>query len=86
MNIGNILFPGKNCLHLATEFSGQRSDFYYALYPDRIERYLIIRIDTADKEKFVSLVQIFGDNLGFEILDRYESGRVLKANHIDKFR
>lgn len=79
-------FLEKNCLHLASEFEGQRSDFFYALYPDRIERYLIIRIDTEDKEKFVSRVQQLGSNLGFDILDRYESGRILKTNHIDTFR
>lgn len=74
-----------NCREFVENFPANRCEFFDALYATRPERFLIIRVDTKDRENFVRAVESFGAAMEFEVLKRADAEAVLKVNDLDKF-
>lgn len=76
----------KNCRAFADEFGAKvECEFFYYLKASDPERFFFMRVRTKDRETFVQSVRAFAENLGFEVLTKDETSKLLDRIKLDTF-
>lgn len=79
----------KNIRAFAWEFPEEamngQCEFFYYIKADDPERFFFIRVNTKDREKFITSVRAFAEKLDFDILPQNETKLLLRRIKLDTF-